>query len=454
MRVLAAAVLVLAIGCTPLATPTTSPAHSSPDHTPSAPATQPTSPTSVQPPSSPIGQAGEIVEARSDVARSSPDASSSEQLAELVGADRAFAFDLYQALAAQESGNIFTSPYSISTALFMVLAGARGQTAEELADALGIPSDDPAWHLARNRLDMELAALADHQLPGNPDAVPLTIELTNAIFGQAGYPFKSDYLDTLAANYGAGMHAVDFAAQTEAARLAINEWVAERTKERIEELLAPGVIDDKTRAVLVNAIYFKANWLLQFDTQDTAAAPFHLLDGSRVEVSTMHQSMKWQYASGEGWAAVELPYVGNASMLVIVPDEGRFAEIEASLDDERLQEITDGLSEHMVDLRLPRWESESDLDLIPALQSLGVELLFGAADLTGIADTGLFVSFVRHAANITVDEMGTEAAAATAVGLAESAAPPATLTVDRPFMYLIRDRANGEILFLGRLLEP
>ena len=175
-------------------------------------------------------------------------------------------------------------------------------------------------------------------------------------------------------------------------------------------------------------------------------------------VPMMKGNPRIDYAAGDGWQAVELPYVGGASMLVVVPDEGCFAEIEAALGREMLDTVSAHLADHVVELRLPRWESGSSLELIPPLQSLGIEDVFipGQADLTGIADVReLYVTGVFHDANITVDEIGTEAAAATAVAAGiVSAPPPATLTVDRPFIYLIRDDDNGEILFLGRLLEP
>lgn len=356
---------------------------------------------------------------------------------------------------------MFISPYSISTALSMALGGARGNTADEMRSALGVTDGDEAWHDARNRLELALASLEGRPVPREGEATPLTLEATNAVFGQANYAFRDEYLDLLAANYGAGMQAVDFANDTEAARVAINAWVAERTRDRIEELLARGSIDDLTRAVLVNAIYFKANWIYQFNPDNTAPEPFHLLDGSARDVQMMHAAPLTEYASGPGWAAVSLPYWGGASMIVLVPDEGRFTEIEEQLDPSFLTDF-DWMDGYMVHLSLPRWESESVLDLIPPVKTLGISDAFDRfeADLSGVADysqTGepLYISGVVHQANITVDEEGTEAAAATAVIVSATAAPPeATLTIDRPFIYLIRDDITGEILFLGRLLEP
>ena len=449
MRALAVIAVILAVGCTPASAPGTS-----------LPTNQPTeapSPSRAPQTSTPGAVAAQIAESRSQVARNGATAASPAQLAQMVGGDRALAFDLYHYFVETEGGNLFISPYSISTAMSMVLAGARGQTADELAAALGVGQMGSDWHLARNALELELAALADYEPPGDGVAVPLTLEPTNAIFGQAGYPFKQDFLDILAANYGAGMNAVDFMTQTEAARVAINAWVAERTRDRIEELLPDGSIDSLTRAVLVNAIYFKANWMDQFDPDATETAPFHLLDGSTVDVQMMHGGGA-RYGTGDGWQAAELFYYGGPSMLLIVPDEGRFAEVEGLLDADYLAALDGELGSYQLDLRLPRWETDATLDVIPALKSLGVDLLFDPieADLSGIADLEqLYVSGVIHQANITVDEQGTEAAAATAAVVSATSAPPlASLTVDRPFIYVIRGGQAGEMLFMGRVLEP
>jgi serpin B len=380
MRTLAMVALLLAAACTPGVPPGETP---------------------------PAGAIGHITEARSSAARNPIAAATDEQLAQLVTADRAFAFDLYRAIGASEPGNLFISPYSISTALTMVLAGARGETADELARALQADALGSDWHVTRNRLEL---SLSDGNRSLMPDAVPLTLEPTNAIFGQAGYDFKQEFLDTLAANYGAGMNGLDFAGDAEAARDAINQWVAERTRDRIKELLQEGTITPVTRAVLVNAIYFKGTWIHKFDPEATSEEPFHLLDGATVPVDMMHRGVPADYATGDGWQAVSLPYHGQASMLLIVPEEGRFDEVEELLDVQFLRTIERALDWHDVDLRLPRWETESQLDLVPTLRSLGVELIFDEADLSGIADEGLFVSDVAHVATINEPNLVTEVA--------------------------------------------
>jgi serpin B len=371
-----------------------------------------------------------------------------------VTADAGFGLRLYHELV-KGGGNLIYSPYSISTALSMTYAGARGSSATQLAAALGVGSDPTAWHRGRNDLD---AALTRSATLEPSEFTPLTIDPTNAIFGQDGFPFEPSYLELLARAYGAGLEALDFATDPEAARLAINAWVAVRTQGRIPELLAPGKVSGSTRFVLVNAIYFKGSWAAPFDKAQTKSARFHRLDGSTVATPLMHGSIDGTYVRAKDWQAVEIPYIG-ASMTVILPDAGKFAAVERGLDGGILDTLTAHPRFTRVHLALPRWSSSTAAELNPALERLGVRDLFdaGKADLTGIADAGLFVSFVVHQANIDVDEAGTEAAAATAVGGDTSGGGPegeVTVTVDRPFIFLIRDGLSGEILFAGRVLDP
>jgi len=376
-----------------------------------------------------------------------------------VRADTDFAARLYRQIAAGQTGNVFLSSYSISTALSMAYPGARGNTAAEMKQVVGIWDDQQAWHAARNRLEIELAALAQAQYGAEGGQLtPLTLTPANTMFGQQNYPFKADFLDVLAADYGAGMQTVDFSGATEDARLAVNDWVASHTKERIKDILAKGDVDDLTRFVLVNAIYFQANWRHEFSAKETQTEPFHGLDGQTSDVSMMHGGGKLNYASGAGWQAVRVPYFG-ASMLVIVPDEGRFEDVEAEVNAQFLNDLTANPQEAEVKLGLPRWESESRSDLVDTLNAMGIVDLFDRdkANLTGIADVEqLYAKHVIHQANITVDEEGTEAAAATAlVGEAASGVNlNVTLTIDRPFLYLIQADTTTEILFMGRFVGP
>lgn len=399
--------------------------------------------------------AGEVVEVRADVERATPDATG---VPALVDGDTEFALDLYRELVADDpEANLFLSPYSISVALAMTLAGAEGETASQMATMLR-STDDEAWHAARNALDQELLRERD-VIPGLD---PLQLTIANSIWGQAGYPFRDDFVDLLARDYGAGLRTVDFIEEPDAARVAINDWVEAATEERIVDLLAEGTIDELTRLVLVNAIYFKANWINQFDPERTIDRPFRTAAGPEVTVPTMSGSVRTNYADGDDWAAASLPYAGEASMLLIAPTDGDLAGLAAGLDADLLDEIRSSLSDHMVDLRMPRFEMSTQVSLPDVLERLGMVDAFippgpdSGADLTGMTDVReLFVSDVVHQADITVDEEGTEAAAATAimVGIA-SAPPPATLHLDRPFILVIQDDRTGAILFIGQVADP
>ena len=450
----ALAVMLLAGACaavTPSLPPTPTPAG-----TPARTASDSPSQTPQRPTLPPAAFAG-VGEFRADVSRQAADVATNQELRALVAADTNLALRLYRELAESESDDVFLSPYSISTALSMAYAGAAANTAEQMADVLGIGLDDESWHAARNRLELEMIERAAQPVRSGQS---LTLEPTNAMFGQAGFPFEDDFLRVLAAYYGAGMQALDFEGDPDASRKAINEWVAQKTRNRIEELLKEDVIDELTRTVLVNAIYFKGSWATPFAPADTTDEPFYRLDGSATPVPTMHQLIETEYARGDGWQAVRLPYIG-ASMLVIVPDAGEFQSVEQRIGSELLSDVRARLSMASVTLALPRWESETAVELEPLLAAMGMPDAFdpNVADFSRLsAPFGqlLYIDHVVHQANVTVNEEGTEAAAATAVVIdIESAGPPpVTVTVDRPFIYLIQDDASGEILFIGRLLTP
>jgi len=397
---------------------------------------------------------GELIE--SSVGRiTSPDASG-EELGQLARDNAAFAWDFYRE-AARPGENLFLSPYSISVALAMTWAGARGTTESEMADAMHFTLGQERLHGAFNALDLELQKRAE---AGSADAaLPFRLNVTNAIFEQVGFDLLEPFLDTLAGHYGAGVRLMDFVGETEESRVAINQWVSERTEQRIEELLAPGIIDAMTRLVLVNAIYFTASWAHPFEEGATRDAAFRRLDGSEVMVPTMHQGVKTVYGEGESFQAVELPYDGGQlAMLLLVPDEGRFAEVEGMLSASMVDEIRAGLSHYWVDLAFPKFSFRSDIPAKGPLQALGMVEAFeaGRADFSGMTEAAsLFVQEVVHQAFVAVDEKGTEAAAATAVIVGEVSEPPhATLTIDRPFVFAIIDGKTGAMLFVGRVLDP
>jgi len=377
-------------------------------------------------------------------------------LAALTDANNAFALDLYQSLRARD-GNLIFSPFSISLALAMTYAGARGETESQMAEALHFDLPSDKLHPAFNRLDLTLTGQTEVK---SDEKQPLQLRIANAVWAEQTHQFLQEFLDLIALNYGAGIHLADFIHEFEAARSEINSWVSDQTEDKIRNLLPEGIVSSDTRMVLVNAIYFKANWLDQFDKGSTHDAPFHLLDGTEAQVATMSKDLFIPYASGSGYQAVELPYAGDtAAMDIIVPDSGRFNEFELSLDDSQLNEILSGLQSSSVILSLPKFTFSSDFNLSDALSLLGMPVAFDpdAADFSGMTGSrDLFISDVVHKAFVAVDEEGTEAAAATGVVMNVTSMPAfqVTLNVDRPFIFLIRDLQTGQILFIGRVLNP
>ena len=373
----------------------------------------------------------------------------------LVAGNTAFGLDLYDELLKIEDGNLFYSPHSISLALAMTYAGAQGQTATEMAATMHFDLPQDQLHPAFNALDLELAS---RNQPAMEDAMPFRLNIANAIWGQKGYPFLDSFLDALAVNYGAGLRTLDFSADPESCRQTINGWVADRTEQRILDLIPDGAIDQLTRLVLTNAIYFNASWDEKFEEANTADGTFTLLDDTTVTVPLMHQEKTFGYAEGDGYQAVVLPYSGfQVDMQVILPAAGRFAEIEGRLGNGLLADIANHPDHRIVDLTMPKFSFESAFSVADALKALGMPTAFDAfaADFDAMADTEeLYISDVIHKAFVAVDENGTEAAAATAVIMAGSGMPErATVTMDRPFLFLIRDQ-TGTVLFVGRVVDP
>jgi serpin B len=402
------------------------------------------------------GLVASIAEARSDKERiTEPDVSAGE-LDELVSGNSTFAFDLYRALR-DPDGNLFFSPYSISAALAMTYAGARGETEQEMAETLSFILAQEKLHAAFNALDLELA---EQQEPiGDEDGEAFQLSIANSVWGQKDFEFLAPFLDTLAEHYGAGLRLLDFVNEAEEARETINAWVSDQTEERIPELLPEGTIDALTRLVLTNAIYFNASWSFPFPEENTREGAFHLLDGTEVQAPMMRLDEMLRYGEVGGVQAARLPYTGGEfSAYVLVPAEGEFESFESSLDAATLDAIIAGLGERQVALTMPKFEFESSFDLNDTLIELGMPSAFdlGRADFSGMdGKRDLFISDVIHKSFVSVDEAGTEAAAATAVVMRLTASPErAELAVDRPFLFLIRHDPTGTILFAGRVLDP
>ena len=396
----------------------------------------------------------------SDKPRDTSPEVSEDDLALLVEGNSAFAFKLYQALRQQEDNqddNLFYSPYSISVALAMTYAGARGDTAEEMADILRFLLDQNSLHPAFNWLDTELASRGEGAQGADGEGFRLNI--VNAIWGQKDYPFLTDFLDVLAENYGAGLRILDFINETDRSRATINDWVSDQTEGRIPDLIPQGVIDALTRLVLTNAIYFNAAWEYPFDKKTTADGPFYLLDGGQVSVPMMKQTESFGYTEGDGYQAVELLYDGGElSMVILLPASEDFEAFEQGLEAQGVSDIISDLQPAEVGLTMPKFKFDSEFSLKDTLEGMGMELAFsGAADFSGMTGTpDLCISEVLHKAFVSVYESGTEAAAATAVVMRETAMPgePVEVTIDHPFIFLIRDIETGAILFVGRVLNP
>ncbi len=365
-----------------------------------------------------------------------------------------FAADAYGTLR-QRPDNLVFSPVSMTLAMAMLHAGARGETEAQLAQAMHFELPQARLHPALNWLDSRLASR-------EADDDELTLRVVNASFGQRGYDFLPTYLDVLAENYGAGVSLLDFAGAPENARSDINDWVAVETQDRIPDLLPPGGVTSNTVLALVNAVYFKADWLFPFSPARTSSETFYAPDGE-VQVDMMHGRPRacWYYA-GDGYQAVALAFRSDGvtegrglEMAFILPDEGGFEDFEAALDGALLDEVISGLEEGDVILSLPRFEFSADIDMIEMLTELGLRDAFSnAADFSGInGRRDLVVTEARHEAFISTNETGVEAAAAT-VAFPEPVSETIRLTFDRPFLFLIRDVETDAPLFLGRVLNP
>ncbi len=369
----------------------------------------------------------------------------------LVSGNNAFAFDLYMRLA-EEEGNLFFSPYSISSALAMTYAGARGETARQMASVLH-------FGLAPDRLH---AALSDLTGMLNAAGKPYQLSTANALWGQAGYEFLPGFLDVTKKHYDAGFKEVDFMGARELARQTINSWVEARTNNRIKDLIQLKDLSPLTRLVLTNAIYFKGKWKIEFKREATKPLPFHVSTRETVNVPMMHQVARFNYAENDQAQILEMPYTGgDLSMVVLLPKPGcELAKLEDMLRAEVIGSWLSQLSGAEVEVFLPRFKVEARFVLNEQLQRLGMLDAFdmSRADFSGMTPgPDLYMSSVIHKAFVEVSEEGTEAAAATAVIMnikAMVADKPHVFRADRPFVFLIRDLRSGSILFAGRLADP
>ncbi|MCX5675086.1 MAG: serpin family protein [Planctomycetota bacterium] len=369
-----------------------------------------------------------------------------------------FAFNLYGQLKG-EAGNLFFSPQSIQTALAMAYCGARGETGRQMVSVMGFQEDRPI------RPEWMAAACGEFLAALRGDGKPRAYELSaaNALWGQKGYGFLPDYLALLDRSFGAGLREVDFAADTEGSRRTINAWVEKETREKIKDLIPQGILTSLTRLVLTNAIYFKGDWASAFNKADTRDEDFFAAAGRAVKVPMMHQTAQFGYCDGGDFQAIEMTYKGDAlSMVVLLPKaQDGLAAIEKTLSAETVAGYTAKLSRHNVQVAMPKFKITGQFMLKEPLAAMGMRLAFdigGNADLSGMnGRQDLYITAVVHKAFVDVNEEGTEAAAATGVVVGLRSARPEPIPVfraDHPFLFLIRERKSGCILFMGRLANP
>jgi serpin B len=365
-------------------------------------------------------------------------------------ANNAFGFDLFQRLVDSNQGkNVFLSPYSISSALAMSYAGARGKTAREMAAALRYGDASDAIHPAFRSLTEDL------QKSGQKGC---RLYVANALWGQQDYSFQKEFLGLVDRHYAGGFNTVDYIGATETARQRINQWIMQHTAEKIKELIARGDLDVDTRLVLTNAIYFKGDWTRRFSEQMTRKNPFWLESGQAVDVPMMADSGVYSYAEpDDSLQVLELPYEGDAlTMVVLLPRKGRRA-LEQDVTSQNLAAWLSALHQEEVELFLPKFKFQSKFYLKKTLKSMGMHDAFDErADfsaMTGRKD--LYIGKVIHQADIEVNEEGTEAAAATAVIMQRKSVPQRVVfRADHPFIFLIRHKPTGTILFMGKVMNP
>jgi len=370
-------------------------------------------------------------------------------VASVVAGNNAFAFDLYHVFRTDD-GNLFFSPFSISTALAMTYAGAAGQTELEMAEVLH-------FTLGREALHPAYGALLESVDRGN--ALPnYTLETANRLWTATTYTFQEEFLNTTREDYGAEAARTDFAADPEGARTRINDWVAARTHERISDLFPAGTITTQTALVLANAIYLQGSWETRFDPAATRSETFFVSPDREVTVPLMHGRPKALFGHTDGVYFLELPYSGeDLSMELLLPErKDGLAALETALSEETLSRWRDHASEQEPEVYLPRFSFRWKNRLAATLTALGMPSAFDPMRADFSRMTGhrnLKIDRVLHQAFVTVNEEGTEAAAATGGGFGPTSVPD-QFRADHPFVFLIRDRVTGAVLFLGRVIDP
>jgi len=379
----------------------------------------------------------------------------SSGVANVVEANNQFAFEYYSHLKNRETGNIFFSPFSISSALVMTYEGAREQTAKEMQSVLHFPADDNLRRTEYLKIFNEL----------NKKDKKYELNIANALWAQKDYQFLSDYIDTVEKYYGGKTNNLDFVKDPEGSRVTINDWVEKQTKDKIKDLIPQGVINDMTRLVLTNAIYFKGEWVKQFDKENTTDEDFRINENDSVKVPMMQRTdeeAEFNYAENKDLQILEMPYSGeDLSMLILLPKNDDLAKVENSLSTENLAQWKKDLKKQRVEVFVPKFKFETKYLMTEDLKAMGMPTAFGlGADFSGMdGKKDLFISAVIHQAFVEVNEEGTEAAAATGVVMMLGALPGEETKIpvfraDHPFIFLIQEKNSGNILFVGRVVNP
>lgn len=384
----------------------------------------------------------------------------------IVEGNNRFALELFAKLQSTK-GNLFFSPYSVSTALAMVHTGARNETETQMAGTLHFPvSENKTTDSALNPLlDRKQFAtefgniIKDLNKRGEKGAYTLTV--ANALWGQKGYGFVREYLELIESSYDGRLNEVDFVRAAKTACKTINAWVEKKTNGKIKNIISEDVLDSMTRLVLTNAIYFKGNWAKQFEEKRTQNAPFTLGDGRKIDVAMMNQKAELGYTETDIFQALELPYGDEElSMIILLPRKfDALDEFEKTLTLDNLTQWLANIHKREVVVFMPKFKMTSQFSLSSVLESMGMKDAFSPeADFSGInGKRDLSISAVIHKAYVEVNEEGTEAAAATVVAMRLTSIGPASIPVfraDHPFLFLIRDNVSGSILFIGRVTNP
>ncbi len=383
-----------------------------------------------------------------DVPVADDSAASPEKVEAVVNANNGFAFDLYAKYKDQFEGeNVFFSPYSISTALAMTCEGARGKTAEEMQSVLYFPKDEDVRRPGFARIYNQI----------NKEGKEYRLSTANALWAQKDYKFLDEYFTVVESFYGGKATNMDFGKDPEGSRQTINNWVEEKTNNKIKDLIPAGVL--LTRLVLTNAIYFKGTWVSQFDEEKTREEDFRVDGGKTVKAEMMYlkdDEAEFNYAETDDLQLLEMDYKGeDLSMIVILPKEGSLEKVEEMLSAEKLAEWKEMMHEREVDIFFPKFKFETKYFMAQDLSEMGMPSAFGGADFSGMTgNKNLFISEVIHQAFVEVNEKGTEAAAATAVIIKEMISMPTVFRADHPFIFLIQQKQTGNILFLGKVMDP